>query len=966
MSFPARAYPDQVELALVHSRDNVNDKSQTIVDLMGGNQVKNYDMGGMGSNALKDLGLVSVIAGKECFFLSGSRIDHKDIRDTKQTLNANSNITSSPANTAMMGAGLTEEIRLDLSLLRAVGANIVNMPALMTEIQSIMLNPQNYSSETIQKLDGLLTDISTLRQLSELGVMPDAQMRIQSMIENISIRIADTSLALFDTQSISKTMLQFVSGMVANIVSQAGIESPILEQKLIAMDGRLNEGVYLEQSLNAVKESLQLALKNPDITDEQKTQILDVLNAINAHENQNGNILNITLAIAKLSPSIAELLPPLQSQNIAILLSTAVDAIHVKAASDLGVSIDQIRTIDTAMHSIAVTAQDLSQKLELLSPAEREILVQMNATLQSFAQSPLSLMAVADLTKLQSILSTPSMINGVEINVDNFKSISPQMVEGLIKVVESALPITVSILAEKWNMAPSNISLIATILANTAIEFRTELTQTQNTERRQEIIEQINGIVALQLNPMSMAGFDTTTKLLQSPVLDIIQVGSPTLPSPLEALLLLRDTQDRVVVGQGLDVSSEAKFSNNFDSKPIAADNIISLYPYLPAFQQTNLGDYILNRPAPIVTQDKGLSNTPKLSLVAGEAVVPISTKSGSELNKDSSPVSLMPSGAIVESKSVVVEDKAIVQHNENIKPVDQKLVEVKVETNNVPTTQQNLEIVKPAEQIQSVENKSIPVSDPKVIPLSPVEFKKPDVINPTLLNNDNKNEVDKKPTGPCGPCNGNCANCAVDFAKVAGAIDPEETKFLEQRTEAIRDLGRPVLKELEQTLGVDTKQAVQIYAEAKSAVGTEKLQALIEQTGSAATALQTIQKAIHLETSSANVDMKNTVTTDNKAAQDSLQNKVDEARQQELKQKSFMDRIKEGITNLTKEAEKRFCPAGYGAGAKPDMTGNNPKVITEVPQMISLKGADAQTITENLGGFQATTTRTRMRAPKI
>ena len=846
MSFPARLYPDQVELALVHSRDNINDKSQTIVDLMGGNQVKNYDMGGMGSNALKDLGLVSVIAGKECFFLSGSRIDHKDVRQTKQDLNVgtNANMAAPQQAVAAVGAGLTEDIRLDLNLLRAVGADIVNMPALMVEIQTIMQNPQNYSFESIQKMDGLLVDIANLRQLSQLGVLPDAEPRIQSMIENIATRIADTTLSLFDTQSISKSMLQFVSGMVVNIVSSAGIESPALDQKISAMEGRLNEDVYLEQSLNAVKESLQLALKNPDITDEQKVRILDVLNAINAHENQNGNILNITQAIAKLSPAIAELLPPIQSQNMAIILSVAVDAIHVKAANDLGVSIDQIRTIDTVMQNIAIAAQDLSQKLELLSPGERELLTQMNATLQSFAQSPLSLAVVADLTKLQSIISpTVQVINGIDVSVENFKNIPPQIIESLIKSVESALPTTVNILAEKWGMAPLDVSLVAMTLAQTVTEFRAELSQTQNNERRHEIMEQMNAIVALQLNSMSIDGSNITIKLLQS-------------SSPLEMELTLHDTQDSIV-GKGLDIVPETGIINNSNS--IVGNNIISLYSYLPAFQQANLGNYVPNHSAHILTQDNRVSSAPKLSLETGVDGSQIFTKTNSEVNKDSLSINLKSDNSVVESRLRTNENTVLniaTLQNENIKSTEQKRVDGKL-GNNTINDQSNSELFRTVEDTRSVQERVRP---------------------------DNNHERGEEGKGIAlyKSCGKDC-KCKEMFNAVNGT---------------------------------DAK----IRANPESVLDEGKIQVLIDQTGNTATALHTIQQAMDLEITLAKMDVNrmDIAGTDNQTAQNALQRKIEKAFA--LEDKSHIEDANNDIPDLRKIAEGKFRPTSYGAEVKLNM----------------------------------------------
>lgn len=380
MTMPAIITSDRFEVALVHSDSGLGGKSRQLVDLNGSYRAKSYDMKGMGTNAqVNDLGLMTMIANTQSLVLSGEPTEIESLVDNAM------------------------HQRFDIELLRAFGVEVATMGDFIQEVMAGLGENSPLTPEQKSQLQDLVGEIITLKKLTSLGVLPQGTERLQMMIAATAEKIADILKDGLDNRALSKAVTEFAYNMLDKTVKTYGLNE--LSEKLVAIEGRMNPQNYMVKSVAELVTQLTALLEQPDIEDALKDDITKMLDDL--ADREQGQPL--PRDILKQLDALVEKLPETHAVKIQKSIETVRDANSVLKAEISGMTVAQVQKVESLITELDVMKDGLSQSNEPLTTEQKQLIEQLDQTIQSLDANPADIKAAQSVEKLQSRLSVPDI-----------------------------------------------------------------------------------------------------------------------------------------------------------------------------------------------------------------------------------------------------------------------------------------------------------------------------------------------------------------------------------------------------------------------------------------------------------------------------------------------------------------------------------------------------------------------------
>lgn len=403
MPLASIVHRDHFEVGFIRNADQAADKARQLVDLNGSYRTRTHDMGGMSSNAqISDSGLLRMLGNTKILTMCGKATSYDDAR--------------------------TREEQLKIDIVRAFGSEIAQMGDFIAEVMQSLGQDSQLSEAQQDKLFEMVTEIVTLKNLMNVGALPEGQARLETLIARAANKIADILLEGMDNKIMAKAIVDFVHTMLSDVGQK--IDIPSLDEKMIKIEGRMNPEEYLENAASDIIAKLIGILDSQDLSEEAKAEIESLIEKIEKSLEAGEPIPRETLqALESLSDNYPDVV---LSENFSSSLETLLDANIVAKADALGISITQMQTIETAINTLDSQRQIMMEGHEhpeesktevkalidkLLAFSDGETILDRNTvkSLESLSEEKFELAVVteilADITKVEALADSFEEMN---------------------------------------------------------------------------------------------------------------------------------------------------------------------------------------------------------------------------------------------------------------------------------------------------------------------------------------------------------------------------------------------------------------------------------------------------------------------------------------------------------------------------------------------------------------------------
>ncbi len=319
------------ELGFVRSSDQNAGKAKQLVEMNGSYRTRKLDMNGAGTNAqINNLGLLTMLGNAKTLTLCGEAASYNDVR--------------------------SREDQLKIDMVRAFGGEIAHMNDFVKDIMHMLGEGSPLSIEQQDQLFELATEIVNLKNLTNVGVMPEAAAKLESMIAEVAHKIADLLLDGMDNKIIPKSVADVAHNMVVDVAEKYNVAS--LEDKITKIEGRVNPQEYHINAVEAVIAHLAEMLENEDLSEDAKAEIESLIEQMEtALENGEPIPADTIKALETLGENHADITV---TADLAQALETLKDATIVMMADKYGVTVAQMRQIESLAEASDVPLQDVS------------------------------------------------------------------------------------------------------------------------------------------------------------------------------------------------------------------------------------------------------------------------------------------------------------------------------------------------------------------------------------------------------------------------------------------------------------------------------------------------------------------------------------------------------------------------------------------------------------------------------
>lgn len=335
MSLPAVLYKDRLEIGFTHSNQSNGSKARQLVDLNGSHRASQYTMGGTVNSKVNDAGLMALIGNVKTLILEASAIENET------DILANDN-----------------DVRLDIQLLEAFGADIVNVQDFAQSIiaaESTIDGP--LPVEQLETLSKLIVDMAELRQMVlhadtlelKVAMQVRASILIEEVLDALEVGGDDQSIqmnAILSPAVILATMqLMTVTAQHFGVGAQFSQRFEAVQKTAVLRQSIEVAAQQQQQSMSMVMETLQQVLQNPELDEQRRVTIESTIEAL----------MSVQEGQKSLSPTLLEKVQKLVAiEGMAPVINTFIQATMTlnevsTTAISQGVQISNISPIVSAI-----------------------------------------------------------------------------------------------------------------------------------------------------------------------------------------------------------------------------------------------------------------------------------------------------------------------------------------------------------------------------------------------------------------------------------------------------------------------------------------------------------------------------------------------------------------------------------------------------------------------------------------
>jgi hypothetical protein len=327
----AETFDDRFIMACHHSKEtNPYDNMGDIVEKLGAVRTKQLNMGGSSNADVNSLTNLNI--GQDNLTCAGVITSISDER--------------------------TPEEKLKLEIAYAFGSEVAQMADFIAEVMQSLGPDSKLSQAQKEQLFETVGEIITLKNLMNTGMLPEGQARLEAMIAETANKIADLLLDGLNQKMVSPAITEFVHQMLIDVGAQYDI--PELSEKMVKIEGRMNPESYLQDSIAEMILQLNEMVESQDLSDEAKAEIEALIEKMElAAENGEPLPRDVMKALDNLGETFPDIHLP---QAFADSLDTLKDANIVMKAETLGISIDQVQSIESAIETLETQLQELSNQ----------------------------------------------------------------------------------------------------------------------------------------------------------------------------------------------------------------------------------------------------------------------------------------------------------------------------------------------------------------------------------------------------------------------------------------------------------------------------------------------------------------------------------------------------------------------------------------------------------------------------
>ena len=423
MSYSAIIEDDRFELALTHSREG-GSKAAQIVDMMGGHRNRHLDMKGAGTKAkANDLGLYALLGSRKALIITGTARNNEDLRDRNNDLTSNG----------------TSSLRLDLKMMREMGASIADVPELLEaviELQDTALT----DAAIVTEFEALITDVADLKRLENMTeISPDLRETIKLRIESLSKEITARLEAVLEQVALSPVLALELRGVL---------------------------GAALKTTVAAIFSIVETTARNVGLT-----QLVEHVQSVQAELIATIDDL-VKPEIKEQGISLGELalLPVglIQSQISALLNDDNLSADHRELLEALSQELQQFESHEIIPTDIATKLATLTENsgLNLAVTVEQfTVKIGRSITASNLVSELITQLETADLSAPErvKVIELTTEVSSRFINGD--APVTPDIEAKIVELVaETGLSISLN------NVSPKKIELVAQAIINTQSE----------------------------------------------------------------------------------------------------------------------------------------------------------------------------------------------------------------------------------------------------------------------------------------------------------------------------------------------------------------------------------------------------------------------------------------------------------------------------------------------------------------
>ena len=342
MTLPAIITNEYFELGLTQSSSHVSGQSRQLVDLNGSYRTRKLDMKGMGggNSKVNDLGLMTLIGGsRKVLILAGELVEHVDLREREQ--------------------------QLKIDMLRAFKSDIVHMQDFVQEVMTSLAAGSHLTQEQQDKLFELVSEIVTIKNLTNLDALPQSAELIRDRIAEVMERTVEMLESAFDGKDLPPEIVKFAHEFLSDVSAHYGLEGPA--NVLMKMDVKSYPQEYMQNTLADVIAELNTLLEKDDLDPAAKAEITEMVEQLEMAQEQ-GVPISTELArqLQAFSESHPEMIVDTRLEGV---IETLVAA-NISLKADLsGLSVAQIKEIEAHIDEL-MKEEGQSQDKETVTALE--------------------------------------------------------------------------------------------------------------------------------------------------------------------------------------------------------------------------------------------------------------------------------------------------------------------------------------------------------------------------------------------------------------------------------------------------------------------------------------------------------------------------------------------------------------------------------------------------------------------
>jgi hypothetical protein len=428
MALASIIHPEHFEIGFVPSSDKAANRAKQLVDMNGSYRTRTHDMGGMSSNAqMSNSGLLTILGNTKVLTLCGEAVSYEDAR--------------------------SREEQLKIDMVRALGGEIAQMGAFVAEIISALSTDSIMGKDQQDKLFEMVTEIVALKNLTNLGALPEGQAKLEALITETANKIANTLLDGMDNKAIAPAIADFVHQMLSETAQKFDI--PTLDEKVTKIEGRMNPEEYLANSVAAVIAELTGLLDAQDLSEETKSEIESLIekmeSAVEAGDPIPRDVMQALEGLTESHPAISV------PESFTSSMETLSDANIVMKADTLGISVAHMQAIETTIETLE------NQQIEMADNADYTD--QQKAEVESLIEK---LMLFAD----DGVPLKSEAVKTLEGLADKFPEIASNIAPALAEVKDANMVVkadSLGVSVEQLKAVESNIEALTLELSNAEV-----------------------------------------------------------------------------------------------------------------------------------------------------------------------------------------------------------------------------------------------------------------------------------------------------------------------------------------------------------------------------------------------------------------------------------------------------------------------------------------------------------------